>query len=337
MTRRNDGHICRLAPARRLGRHNKNPERPTTGRNQVIFGTPHATPRIPLRSFASALILTQPPVHLAQASSPILFSTPRPSSLSSPLPHPSLHRSTGLYRYNPCTLLTLSFCSASLLGLRTRLGRAGPAIAPSAHPPSARYPRPAPTPSTGVPLLSDPAPAGPAPPRTDPRLPSRACVPLGPARPCHLCPSHPMAWPLRDGAQPPPVLSVPNPMIQSCKSQWDLSPSRLGRSRHPSRTRWTPGSPSASPAGTSRAPRGKPLVATPATRDPSRGTTLLLSAWGQEWGSTPLGSPNLLQTPATPGPTRRSAGRKFCCYFSCCYNKTTNVIIFKFLCIFNIK
>ena len=200
---------------------------------------------------------------------------------------------------------------ASLLGLRTRLGRAGPAIAPSAHPPSARYPRPAPTPSTGVPLLSDPAPAGPAPPRTDPRLPSRACVPLGPARPLPPLPqpSYGLASPRRRPATPCPLGT--QPMIQSCKSQWDLSPSRLGRSRHPSRTRWTPGSPSASPAGTSRAPRGKPLAATPAARDPSRGTTLLLSAWGREWGSTPLGSPNLLQTPATPGPTRRSAGRKF--------------------------
>ena len=260
--------------------------------------------------------MTQPPVHLAQASSPILFSTPRPSSLSSPLRHPSLHRSTGLYRYNPCTLLTLSFCSASLLGLRTRLGRAGPAIAPSAHPPSARYPRPAPTPSTGVPLLSDPAPAGPRSATDGPALaiPGLRTTRSSPALPPLPQPSYGLASPRRRPATL--VLSVPNPMIQSCKSQWDLSPSRLGRSRHPSRTRWTPGSPSASPAGTSRAPRGKPLVATPAARDPSRGTTLLLSAWGREWGSTPLGSPKSAPAPATPWPDASVGRAQVVIYYS---------------------
>ena len=197
------------------------------------------------------------------------------------------------------------FCLASLLGLRTRLGRAGPAIAPSAHPPSARYPRPAPTPSTGVPLLSDPAPAGPAPPRTDPRLPSRACVPLGPARPLPPLPqpSYGLATPRRRPATL--VLSVPNPMIQSCKSRWDLSPSWLRQeqapvphtldARFPKRlTGWNLSSPSW------QAPRGTP-----------RGTR---SQQRCQPCCSPLGDENGVQSPwaaqSCPGPTRRSAGRK---------------------------
>ena len=100
-----------------------------------------------------------------------------------------------------------------------------------------------------------------------------------------------------NGADFPRLLSAslahaaPTPMFQSCKSQWDLSPSRLGRSRHPSRTRWTQGSPSASPAGTSRAPRGKPLVAPLAARDLSRGASPAALRLGTRMGFNSPGQP----------------------------------------------
>jgi hypothetical protein len=121
-----------------------------------------------------------------------------------------------------------------------------------------------------------------------------------------------------NGADFPRLLSAslahaaPTPRTRSCKSQWDLSPPRLGRSRHPSRTRWTQGSPSASPAGTSRAPRGKPLVAPLAARDLSRGASPAALRLGTRMGFNSPGQPKaarLLLQP--PGPTRRSVGRKF--------------------------
>ena len=90
------------------------------------------------------------------------------------------------------------------------------------------------------------------PPHPIPRLVPLLMVPTPEGGPLPSCPS-----------RPAPMLAPPPDANRASPSGTSAPPRLCGRSRHMLRTCWGGEAPSASPAGTSQAPRGKPLVATP--------------------------------------------------------------------------